>query len=108
MTNSIRQISAVDLKAMVDAGATFQLVDVRSPEERDVARLDGSRLLDQAYHDELLAMDRQTPLVLHCHHGVRSQAAAQYFQEQGFTNLANVAGGIDAWSVDVDPSVPRY
>jgi monothiol glutaredoxin len=46
--------------------------------------------------------------VFHCHHGVRSQRAAEYFQSQGFSNLRNLTGGIDAWSQLVDPSVPRY
>jgi monothiol glutaredoxin len=47
-------------------------------------------------------------LVLHCHHGGRSQAAAEHFRSRGFTNVHNLVGGIDAWSTDVDPSVPRY
>jgi len=108
VTNTIRQISATDLKALIDSGEQFLLVDVRTPGERDLARIEGSRLLDQAYHDELIAMDRETPLVFQCHHGIRSQAAAQYFRDKGFTNLSNLRGGIDEWSTEVDPSVPRY
>jgi monothiol glutaredoxin len=105
---AIRQLSAVDLKALIDSGAAFELVDVRTSEERAAARIEGSRLLDQAYHDALIAMDRETPLVFQCHHGVRSQHAAEYFREQGFRNLSNLRGGIDAWSQLVDPDVPRY
>lgn len=104
----IRQLSAGELKAMMDAGGAVVLVDVRTEEERAVARIEGSRLLDKAYHDELLAMDRTTPLVFQCHHGVRSQMAAEYFRQHGFRNLHNLRGGIDAWSRAVDPSVPRY
>jgi monothiol glutaredoxin len=104
----IRQLSAEELKAMMDAGKALVLVDVRTEEERAVASIEGSRLLDKAYHDELLALDRGTPLVFQCHHGVRSQMAAEYFRQHGFRNLHNLRGGIDAWSRSVDPSVPRY
>jgi monothiol glutaredoxin len=59
-------------------------------------------------HDALLLIDRDTPIVFQCHHGIRSQGAAEYFRNLGFRNLYNLAGGIDAWAVLVDPSVPRY
>ena len=104
----IRQLSATELKALLAGDATIELVDVRTPEERTIAAIDGSRLLDQAYHDELLQRDHDTPIAFQCHHGVRSQHAAEYFARQGFTTLYNLSGGIDAWSILVDPSVPRY
>ena len=104
----IQQLSAPELKALIDGGASFELVDVRTHEERAVARIEGSRLLDQEYHDALLGLDRDTPLVFQCHHGIRSQHAAEYFREQGFRRLSNLRGGIDAWSQLVDPSVARY
>jgi monothiol glutaredoxin len=93
---SIQQLSAPELKAMIDSGAAFELVDVRTEWERDLARIEGARLLDQAYHDYLLTLDRETPLVFQCHHGIRSQSAAEYCQGQGFRNLYNLRGGIDA------------
>jgi monothiol glutaredoxin len=93
---------------MIDSGAAIEVVDVRAEWERATAMIDGSRLLDQAYHDDLLQRDRDTPIVFQCHHGVRSQQAAAYFQQHGFRNLYNLQGGIDAWSLLVDPSVPRY
>ena len=104
----IRQLSATDLKALIDSGAALELVDVRTDEERGFASIDGSRLLDQAYHDALLHLDRATPIIFLCHHGIRSQGAAEYFRHQGFRNLSNLQGGIDAWSLLVDPNVPRY
>jgi len=104
----IRQLSAPELKALIESGTPFELVDVRTDEERALARIDDSRLLDQAYHDALLRMDRNTPIVFQCHHGVRSQHAADYFRREGFRNLSNLQGGIDAWSLLVDASVPRY
>ena len=104
----IQQLEAPALKTMIDSGATFELVDVRNQWERDIAAIEGSKLLDQAYHDHLLTLDRATPLVFQCHHGIRSQAAAQYCEGLGFTALFNLTGGIDAWSQLVDPLVPRY
>ena len=104
----ITQISAPELKAMLEVLPDLQLVDVRTPEERAIAALAPARLLDQAYHDELLTLDRDTPLVFQCHHGIRSQHAAEYFRAQGFRILYNLHGGIDAWSLLVDPTVPRY
>jgi len=104
----IRQLSAPDLKALLESGTAIELVDVRTEEERAIARIDGSRLLDQAYLDALMLCDLDTPIVFQCHHGIRSQHAAEYFRRHGFTNLHNLRGGIDAWSLLVDPSVPRY
>jgi monothiol glutaredoxin len=105
---AIRQLSAPSLKAMIDSGPPFELVDVRTPEERAVAKIERARLLDKPYHDDLMALDRDTPIVFQCHHGIRSQSAAEYFQEAGFRNLYNLEGGIEAWSRLVDASVPRY
>jgi monothiol glutaredoxin len=104
----IYQLTAPELKTMLASGTPIELVDVRTEEERAIARIQGSRLLDQAYHDALLALDPDHPIVFQCHHGVRSQAAAEYFRERGFRNLYNLQGGIEAWSVLVDQSVPRY
>ena len=107
-SSPIRQLSAPDLKALLDSDTPIELVDVRTPEERAIARIAGARLLDQAYHDELMLRDRDTPIVFQCHHGIRSQNAAEYFLREGFRNLYNLQGGIEAWSLFVDPTVPRY
>lgn len=104
----IRQLTPPELKELIESGASFQLVDVRTEEERAVARLAGSRLLDRSYYEELLLMDRNTPIVFQCHHGIRSQQAAEHFRHEGFSNLSNLEGGIDAWSRLVDGAVLRY
>lgn len=104
----ITQLSAAELKAMLDLGTAVHLIDVRTTHERELAAIAGSRLLDQEYHDALLQLDRETPLVFQCHHGIRSQHAAEYFRQAGFRRLFNLSGGIDAWSLLIDPSVPRY
>jgi monothiol glutaredoxin len=106
--DGIRQLSAHDLKTMLESGESFELVDVRTPEEQEVARIRGARLLDKPYFDYLLGLDKQTLIVFQCHHGIRSQGAAEHFQREGFRNLCNLEGGIDAWSMLADPSVPRY
>lgn len=104
----IRQLSAPEVAALIEHDPDIVKVDVRTPEERELAAIRGFRLLDRQYHDELMVLDRATPIVFQCHHGIRSQHAAEYFRQQGFTTLYNLRGGIDAWSTLVDPSVPRY
>jgi monothiol glutaredoxin len=105
---SVKQISATELKAMLESGEPLELIDVRTEEEQAIAAIEGFRLLDRDYGDYILGLDRDTNLVFQCHHGIRSQAAAEYCVEKGFRNVYNVVGGIDAWSLTVDRSVPRY
>jgi monothiol glutaredoxin len=104
----VRQITVQELRALLDSGAPLELWDVRTDAERRVARIEGARHLDQEGMQYLDDLDRATMLVFHCHHGIRSQAAAQHLVAKGFTSVCNVVGGIDAWSMLVDPSVPRY
>lgn len=104
----VEQIEATALNEWMARDEGLLVIDVRTPGERDMARIERARLLDQALHDHLLTLDRDTPLVFQCHHGMRSQSAAVYFARQGFTRVYNLAGGIEAWSHDVDPAVPRY
>ena len=78
------------------------------PEERATASIPGTRLLDQGTAAEIERLPKDTMLVFHCHHGGRSQAAAEHFRSRGFTNVNNMSGGIDAWSREVDQTVPRY
>jgi len=105
---SVRQASPSDVKKMIDDGAQFEFLDVRTPEEREMASIDGARLLDDEAAKALQALPKDTTLVFHCHHGGRSQAAAEHFARLGFTNVVNMSGGIDAWATEVDPDTPRY
>jgi monothiol glutaredoxin len=102
----VQQISAAEAKTLVEGGARF--IDVRTPQERALAKIDGTALLTPATMDELLSLPKDTPLVFHCHHGQRSHQAALHFLDHGFTRVHNVIGGIDAWSSEIDPSIPRY
>lgn len=103
----VQTIGVRDLKARLAAGPVH-LYDVRTPQEREIARIEPSQLLDEQAREGVLGLPRDTPLVFYCHHGVRSHAAADYFLRQGFRDVASVQGGIEAWSVEVDPKVPRY
>lgn len=104
----VRQMTVHELKAHLDAGDPVHLYDVREPHEIATARIAGAKPLSEDAVAEIDALPRDALLVFHCHSGVRSQAAADYFHGQGFTNVCNLAGGIDAWSVEIDSSVPRY
>jgi monothiol glutaredoxin len=104
----VKSIDVKTLKERMNADRSLELFDVRSQKEREQAKIEGAKLLDREVQQYVLGLDKSTPLYFHCHHGQRSQQAAAYFLSQGFQNVYNVAGGIDAWSLEVDPSVPRY
>ena len=104
----VSQMSVRELKALLDSGAPLRLYDVRTPEENRKARIADAQLVDPRVAAEIEKLPRDTRLVFHCHHGGRSQAAAEHFAALGFSNVHNLAGGIDAWSREIDPSVPRY
>jgi monothiol glutaredoxin len=104
----VKQLSPSELKVRLDAKEPLWLIDVRTPDEHQTARIAGAKLLDDGLKDQILGLPKDTTLVFQCHHGQRSQAAAQFFLQQGFRKIYNLAGGIDAWSTQVDPAVPRY
>lgn len=107
----VRQISPEDVKAKLDAGEPVVLLDVRQPEEYAHCRLPGSQLIPLG---ELVrrASEVEVPdgatVVVYCHHGVRSLSGALILQQAGLENVASMAGGIEAWSLRIDPTVPRY
>jgi monothiol glutaredoxin len=104
----VKPMAVQELKQRLDAQQPLTLIDVRTPQERDIAKIEGSELLDGQGIDKLRSLDRETLLVFYCHHGMRSRQAAEQFLSEGFKNVFNVTGGIDAWSQEVDPSTPRY
>lgn len=103
-------ITVEELKAKQGAGEKFRLIDVREPSEHRTAKIEGSELnpLGQIANWANELTDKDEEIVLHCHHGMRSDRACQYLAAQGFTNVKNLIGGIDEWSLKVDLSVPRY
>ncbi len=104
----VRQLSVQDLKHRLDAGEVGEFFDVRTPEERARASISGTRLMTPEEAERIASLPRETTLIFHCHHGGRSQAAAEHFAGMGFERVFNVAGGIDAWSQEIDHEVPRY
>jgi sulfur-carrier protein adenylyltransferase/sulfurtransferase len=102
-------ISVRELKSRMDDKEGLILIDVREPYEYEIASIDGSRLIPlgelETHLDEL---PRTGTLVLQCHSGARSEHAVRVLREAGFENAVNLEGGIDAWSVEIDPAVPRY
>ena len=104
----IQQTAPEIVAGWLARGERFEFLDVRTHEEFEWASVDGARLLTADQLPALEALPRDTRIAFLCHHGVRSQAAARAFQTLGFSDLHNVVGGIDAWSLEVDADVPRY
>ena len=102
-------IGVKELKARLDKGDKLVLLDVREPWEHALAKLEGSMLVPLGTLPQSLAkLDKNTEIIAYCHHGMRSADATGFLVQQGFPNVKNLVGGIDAWSVQVDNSVPRY
>jgi rhodanese-related sulfurtransferase len=110
----IPQISAAELASrMADAGMELQLIDVREPEELAIASVDGFTNLPLSRFAEWSGqiqtrLDPHAETLVMCHHGMRSAQMCQWLLQQGFTHVKNVAGGIEAYATEVDPTVPRY
>jgi rhodanese-related sulfurtransferase len=106
------EISPAEVKRRLDAGEKLHLIDVREPNEFAIARIDGSELIPmRQVPGELPALEGradEAPLIVFCHHGVRSLNVVNWLREQGLEACQSMAGGIDAWSLSIDPSVPRY
>lgn len=103
----VRQMTVKELAQKLEAGEVT-LVDVRGPDDRTRAFIEGSLFLDRETMEELEKLPKDTELAFLCHHGNSSMGAAEHFRKQGFTNVSNVAGGIHAWSMEVDSTVPTY
>ena len=103
------QIEPHDLLEKLKNGERINLLDVRTREEFDAVKIDGAKLFTQELMEEILGnWSRQDPLVIYDHTGTKSLDAAAYFQGHGFENVKVLRGGIDAWSMEVDRSLPRY
>ena len=102
-------LSVLELKRKIDAGESFTLIDVREPWEYEIAKIAGSKLIPLGELEERLTeVPRQGVVVVQCHSGGRSEYGTRLLQQCGFTNVYNLEGGIEAWSAEIDPTVPKY
>jgi adenylyltransferase/sulfurtransferase len=99
------------VKRRLDAGEDLLLLDCREADEHATVRIAQATLLPMS---ELAARlgelepHRRRPIVVHCHHGGRSLRVTKWLRQQGFANVQNMAGGIDRWAIEIDPTLPRY
>jgi molybdopterin/thiamine biosynthesis adenylyltransferase/rhodanese-related sulfurtransferase len=106
---SVPAISVQELKRKMDASEAFELIDVREPFEFEIARIDRAKLIPLGEIPERAdELQREQPIVVHCHSGRRSAQAVRLLKQRGFANVYNLEGGIDAWSDFIDPTVPKY
>ena len=106
--STVSQMSVQDLKSLQTSDESFYLFDVREEWEREIAQIADSRILNEKTVNFIGNLERDSLMVFQCRTGSRSQSAAEYFQKQGFTRVFNLAGGIDAWSIEIDPEIVRY
>jgi adenylyltransferase/sulfurtransferase len=103
------EITVEELNRRREAGEALLLLDVREPQEYEIARIEGARLIPLGQlPDRLGELNNDVALVVHCHSGMRSARAVQFLRQTGFPQAVNLAGGIDAWSERIDPAVPQY
>lgn len=110
--NAEWEVTVQDVKARLDGGEKFLLLDVREPSEYQICKIKGAHLIPLGELpnriEEVRKLAAGMPIIAHCHHGGRSMSAAAALRKGGLPGVKSMAGGIDAWSIVIDPSVPRY
>jgi len=106
----MKQISALELQQRLQQpGIELILLDVREPHEYQHCHIENSQLMPmQSVPQQLDRLPRDQEIVTICHHGMRSQQVAQFLLQQGYDKVINLQGGVDAWAIEVDPTMPRY
>lgn len=106
------EITPQDVKQKLDAGERLVLIDVREPMEHQICSIEGAHLIPMntvpARVQSLEAAADEATLIVFCHHGMRSLNVVHWLRQQGIVNCQSMAGGIDLWSTQIDPAVPRY
>jgi rhodanese-related sulfurtransferase len=106
------EITPQDVKQRIDRGEPVHLIDVRRPDEHAMTRIEGAELIPMdtipRHVDQLEEWAESGPLIVFCHHGIRSANVVNWLRGQGVAACQSMAGGIERWSTEVDPSVPRY
>lgn len=109
MNAPIPEISAVEAASRRDSDSNVVLLDVREHKELLIAQINGAQHIPMGdIPGRVQHLDPDKTLIVFCHHGARSYNVAAWLRRQGFENVLSLAGGIDAWSTEVDPRVPRY
>ncbi len=105
----MKEVTVQELKAKLDAGEDFQLIDVREPHEADIAQIGGELIPMGDILGQTDKISRDKVVIIHCRSGARSGTIVNALESQhGFTNLYNLKGGILAWSREIDPTIPQY
>ncbi len=105
------EVTCLMVKDKLDVGEAFLFLDCRQPDEFATAHIEGTRLIPMKELPERLAelaAYRDKEIVIHCHHGGRSERVALWLREQGFAGARTMVGGIDRWAEEIDRAVPRY
>jgi adenylyltransferase/sulfurtransferase len=106
--NGIPQLSVQELKKRIDAGEDVNLIDVREPYEYQIAQIGGKLIPQGEVPNRLAEIDRDREVIVHCRSGARSQRIAEFLKQAGYPKVVNLAGGILAWSDEIDPKVQKY
>ncbi len=106
----VMKITPTELKARLDRGEKFRLIDVREADEWAIAQLPTAELLPMSQFQQqgIEQLDPEEDIVVYCHHGMRSGRVQDFLKAKGFTNVKNLTGGIDAWTTQIDPTMKRY
>ena len=103
------EISVAELQEKKKADKPFLLIDVREPWEYETCRIEGAQLIPmRTIPSHLQKLDVDQDVICYCHHGQRSLDVAAWLRAQGIESAQSLAGGIDRWSMEIDPTVPRY
>lgn len=108
MSAPLPDMTVEELKQRLDNGERIVVLDVREPGEFAIANIGGRLIPMKELPARMSELDPEQHIVVHCHHGGRSAMATEFLRQQGFEHVQNLAGGIDAWSLRIDPKVKRY
>ena len=106
---NVPEITVTEVHAMREKGDSFTLLDIREKWESDLVTIEGSHFVTmEEVPSKLSDFDKEKPMVIYCHTGVRSAAVTSYFLEQGFLDVKSMTGGIHAWALQIDTTLPIY
>lgn len=104
-----KEISVIEAAKLLQSDPNACLLDVREPVELEICRIKGAIHIPMGtIPDRQDELPKDKTIIIFCHHGMRSRSVQDYLEAKGFDNLINLAGGIDAWSKQVDPEIPQY